>query len=205
MDFLNQLKDFIDPKFLIEQFSYWGIFLIVFAESGILIGAVFPGDSLLLIAGVAAAAGTLNINLLIPLIFIAAILGDQVGYFTGHKFGRRLFNREDSWLFHKDHVARSEEFFKKHGSKAIILARFVPLVRTFTPILAGIGNMPYKTFVLYNILGGIFWGIGVTLVGYWLGNSIPNIDKYLHYVVIVVIVLSVIPVALHLRGGKKSK
>lgn len=205
MELLTSLKNVIDPKQLIENFGYIGIFLIVFAESGLFFGFFFPGDSLLLVAGVLAAAGLLNIWILIPLIFLAAILGDQVGYWTGHTFGRRLFKRDDSWLFHKDHVTRSEEFFDRHGNKTILLARFVPIVRTFAPIIAGIGSMRYSTFLTYNLLGGVLWGIGVTLVGYLLGNSVPNIDKYIHYIVIVIILVSFIPVVNHLRASKKGQ
>lgn len=204
MEFLIELKHAIDPKVLLEQFGYWGLFLIVFAESGLFFGFFLPGDSLLLIAGVLAATGLLNIWILIPLIFIAAILGDQVGYWTGHKFGRRLFNREDSWLFHKDHVKKSEAFFAQHGNKTIILARFVPIVRTFAPIVAGIANMHYSTFLTYNIIGAVIWGIGITVAGYLLGN-IPNIDKYLHIVIGVIILASLIPVISHIRPKKHKK
>jgi membrane-associated protein len=204
MELLHTIKEAIDPHTLI-QFGYLGLFLIVFAESGLFFGFFLPGDSLLLVAGVAAAAGTFDIRYLVPLIFIAAFLGDQVGYWMGYRFGRALFNREESWLFRKEHVKQSEEFFAKHGNKTIILGRFVPIVRTFAPILAGIGNMPYKTFVTYNFIGAVLWGIGVTLIGYLLGNSVPNIEKYLHYIVGVIILASFVPVIMHLRGEKKHK
>lgn len=203
MEWITALKDAIDPKLLIEQFGYIGIFTIIFAESGLFFGFFLPGDSLLLIAGVLAAAGLLNIWVLIPLIFIAAVLGDQVGYWMGNKYGRKLFKREDSWLFRKEHVEQSEEFFAKHGARTIILARFVPIVRTFAPIIAGVGDMKYSTFLTYNLIGGMLWGIGITLAGYLLGTSVPNIDKYIHYIVGVIIVLSVIPVAIHIFGKKK--
>ncbi len=201
MQFLTQIKDFIDPKLLIEQFGYLGIFLIVFAESGLFFGFFLPGDSLLLIAGVLAAGGLLSVWVLIPLVFIAAILGDQIGYWTGSSLGRRLFKRTDSFLFKKEYVERSEQFFAKHGHKTIVLARFVPIVRTFTPILAGVSRMKYTTFVSYNIVGAVLWGIGITLAGYALGN-VPGVDKYLHIIIGVIIVISLVPVLGHLRGKK---
>lgn len=202
MEWLYQIKEAIDPRFLIEQFSYLGIFCIVFAESGLFFGFFLPGDSLLLVAGLFAATGDLNIAILLPLIFVAALLGDQVGYWTGNRFGRKLFNRDDSLFFRKEHVKRSEAFFAEHGNKTIIIARFIPIVRTFAPILAGIGNMPYRTFLLYNFLGALIWGVGVTLLGYLLLGSIPNVEKYLHYIVIAVILVSFIPVIHHLRSKK---
>ncbi len=204
MDLLSSIKHAIDPLVLIEQFGYIGLFLIVFAESGLFFGFFLPGDSLLLIAGTLAATGILNLWILIPIIFIAAFLGDQVGYWTGHKVGRRLFKRQDSWLFKKEYVERSEEFFAKHGHKTIIIGRFVPIVRTFTPILAGIGNMPYPTFFTYNLVGAVLWGIGITLIGYGLGN-IPGVDRYINIIVLVVIVASIVPALIHLRQAKTAK
>ena len=198
MDIITTLKHAIDPKLLLEQFGYIGLFLVVFAESGLLIGFFLPGDSLLIIAGVLAAAGALKISILIPLIFIAAVAGDQIGYFLGNKFGRKLFKR-----FKKEHIEKSEEFFAQHGKRTIILARFVPVVRAFVPVIAGISNMPYRTYLTYDLIGGVVWGIGITLVGYGLGN-IPNVDKYLHLVIGVIILGSLIPVLNHLRP-KKTK
>lgn len=200
-DLVIALKHIIDPKLLIEQFGYIGLFCAVFAESGLMVGFFLPGDSLLLIAGVLASQGVLHIGFLIPLIFVAAFAGDQVGYWTGNKYGRKLFKREDSRFFRKQHLKDSEQFFARFGTKTVILARFVPIVRTFTPILAGVANMPYKTFMVYNLIGALLWGIGITLAGYLLGN-IPFIDKYIHYVVGVVIILSLIPVFFHLRGTR---
>lgn len=205
MEFLHTLKDWLDPKMLIEQFGYIGLFSIVFAESGLFFGFFLPGDSLLIIAGVLAATGLLKIGYLLPLVFIAAILGDQVGYFTGHKLGRRFFNRDKGWLFHKSRISEAEAFFKKHGNKTIVLARFVPIVRTFAPIVAGIGSMPYPVFLAYNLLGGALWGVGLLLVGYFLGTSIPDIDKYIHYILGGIVIVSLVPVAIHILPKKSAK
>mgnify|MGYP000283040244 CR=1 FL=1 len=202
MEFIHQLKEFIDPHALITNFGYIGLFLIVFAESGLFFGFFLPGDSLLIVAGVLAAAGLLNIWLLVPLVFIAAILGDQVGYWMGNRFGRRLFKRSDSLLFKQEYIEKSEAFFAKHGNKTIILARFVPIVRTFAPILAGVGRMHYSTFFTFNVVGAVLWAIGVTVAGYLLGETI---EPYIEYVVVGIIVLSVIPVILHLFGGRKKQ
>jgi membrane-associated protein len=164
---------------LIKTAGYIGLFGIIFAESGLLIGFFLPGDSLLFTAGFLASQGFLNIWILMGLTFIGAVLGDSVGYWFGKKTGNKIFIKEDSFLFKKDNINKAEEFFKKHGAKAIVLARFVPIVRTFTPILAGVGTMHYKTFLSFNVIGGALWTIGVSLLGYFLGNIIPNIDKYL--------------------------
>lgn len=200
MDILQTIKHWLNPETLIS-FGYVALFLIIFAESGLLIGFFFPGDSLLLLAGVAAAAGQFNLVILLIGVFIAAFLGDQVGYWTGKTFGRRYFNREESLVFNKKHVAQSEEFFKKHGHKTIILARFIPVIRTFTPIIAGIGAMPYSVFVTYNLIGAFLWGVGIALLGYFVGN-LPFIEQYLNYVIIVVIILSLIPVITHIWPKK---
>lgn len=200
---MELLTQWLDPKLLLEQFGYIGLFAIVFAESGLFFGFFLPGDSLLLIAGILAATGYLKIGILLPLIFVAAFLGDQVGYFTGKQFGRRFFARDSGWLFHKDRITDAEAFFDKHGKKTIVLARFVPIVRTFAPIVAGIANMPYGTFVGYNFVGALVWGIGITMAGYLLGG-IPGIDKYLHYLIGAIIVGSVVPVIGHALNRSKK-
>ena len=166
----------------------------MFAESGMMIGFFFPGDSLLFTAGVLASADFLNIWFLVPLIFFAAILGDNVGYWIGRKAGEKLFEREDSLFFRKSYAEEAKIFFAEHGTKAIILARFVPVVRTFVPVVAGVGQMTYKRFFFFDLLGGILWGCGVTLAGYFLGASVPNVDKYILPIVGVIIVASIIPV-----------
>ncbi len=182
---------------LIKTAGYAGLFAIVFAESGLLIGFFLPGDSLLFTAGFLASQGVLDIRVLVPLCFIAAVAGDAAGYTFGYRVGRRLFQREDSVWFHRRHLVRAEEFFAKHGGKAIVLARFLPVVRTFTPIVAGMGAMPYPRFAMFNVVGALLWAIGVTLAGYWLGSAIPDADQFLLPVVFVIIVVSVAPTAVH--------
>jgi len=163
----------LDLPQLIKSLGYFGVWAIVFAESGLLIGFFLPGDSLLFTAGFIASQNLLNIWVLIFGAFVCAVLGDNVGYFTGHKFGRRLFHKEDSWLFHKKHIVKTQNFYEEHGKKTIVLARFLPIVRTFAPIVAGIGAMHYRTFMSYNLIGGFVWTFGITLLGFFLGKSLP--------------------------------
>ncbi|MGV0025703.1 DedA family protein [Phormidesmis priestleyi] len=180
------------------------IWAIVFAESGLLIGFFLPGDSLLFTAGFLASQDILNIGILTLGCFVAAVLGDSVGYVTGNRFGRKLFNREDSWLFHKKHLVSAQGFYEKYGKKAIVLARFVPVVRTFAPIVAGIGAMNYRTFLSYNVIGGLLWTFGVTLLGYSLGAMIPDVDKYLLPIILIIIVVSLLPSVFHIYQERKS-
>ncbi|UBF25790.1 VTT domain-containing protein [Kovacikia minuta CCNUW1] len=195
-------------RHLIETLGFWGghlaIWIVVFAESGLLVGFFLPGDSLLFTSGFLASQHILNIQLLLLGTFICAVVGDNVGYATGHKFGRRLFRREDSWFFHKKHLITAQDFYAKYGKKAIVLARFMPIVRTFAPIVAGIGSMKYRTFVSYNIVGGFIWTFGVTLLGYFLGQIIPDVDKYLLPIILVIVVVSIAPSILHLYQERKS-
>ncbi len=184
----------LDPSALIAGLGYIGLFAIVFAESGLFFGFFLPGDSLLFTAGLLASADILNIWMLVLLIPIAAILGDQIGYWFGSWIGPRIFKKEDSFLFNKAHVARAEKFYEKHGPKAIVLARFVPIVRTFVPILAGVAHMNYRTFVTYNIVGGLLWGVGVTLLGYFLGQIFPHAEEYLLPIVAAIVLMSLIPI-----------
>jgi membrane-associated protein len=183
---------------LIRTVGYVGIFFMIFAESGVLIGIVFPGDSLLFTAGFLASAGVFNFPLLVAGCFIAAVLGDNVGYSFGKKVGPRIFNKEESFFFHKRHVERAKDFYARHGGKTLVIARFVPFVRTFAPILAGVGNMEYRSFFLYNLLGAFLWAVGVTSLGFALGNLIPDIDRYILPGVVIIVVISLIPTALHL-------
>ena len=194
----------IDLIGLIKTFGYLGIFTIVFAESGLFFGFFFPGDSLLFTAGLIASQGFLNIWILVPLIILGAILGDNVGYWFGAKVGPKIFTREDSFFFHKRHVERTHNFYLKYGAKAVVLARFIPIVRTFTPILAGVGTMPYGTFLKWNIIGGVLWGAGVTLLSYFLGAVIPGIDRYLLPIIIGIIVVSLIPIIVELIKNKQK-
>lgn len=193
---------------LIQSLGFWGghlaIWAVVFAESGLLIGFFLPGDSLLFTTGFLASQGFLNIYLLIGGAFICAVLGDNVGYGTGHKFGRRLFRKEDSWLFHRKHLVTAQKFYDKHGKNTIVLARFLPVVRTFAPIVAGIGAMNYRTFFFYNLIGGFAWTFGITILGFFLGKIIPDVDKYLLPIILVIVVVSLVPSILHLYQERKS-
>ncbi len=190
---------------IIKTAGYFGLFGIVFAESGLLVGFFLPGDSLLFTAGFLASQGILNIWLLIFLLFIAAILGDSTGYALGKKLGPRIFTKQDSLFFHKDHLKRAEQFFQQHGGKAIILARFLPVVRTFAPIVAGVGKMNYQTFLAYNVVGGALWTIGLSLMGYYLGKTIPNVDRYLLPIIVGIIILSLLPTLFHLLKDKSQR
>lgn len=187
---------------LIKNVGYIGLFAIIFAESGLLVGFFLPGDSLLFTAGVMASPSwpfefKLSLVVLIPLFFVAAVSGDSVGYTFGRRVGKRLFQREDSFLFKKKNVERAQAFYEKHGGKTIIIARFIPVVRTFAPIVAGVGDMEYRKFLTYNVVGGILWAIGVTLAGYFLGSAI-DIDKYLLPIIVIIILVSVAPAAYHI-------
>lgn len=190
---------------LIKTAGYIGLFGIVFAESGLLIGFFLPGDSLLFTAGFLASQDFLNIWVLTPLMFMAAVIGDSVGYSFGHRVGPRIFKKEDSILFNKEHLRRANSFFLKHGGKTIILARFMPVVRTFAPILAGVGTMKYRTFLFYNIIGGFLWAVGLTLLGYFLGRLIPNVDKYLLPIIALIILLSVAPSIIHVLRSEHDR
>jgi membrane-associated protein len=184
---------------LIKSLGYLGVWGIIFAESGLLVGFFLPGDSLLFTAGFLASQNFLNIWLLIFGAFVCAVFGDNVGYATGYRFGRRLFQREDSLLFHKKHLATTQAFYEKHGKKTVVLARFLPIVRTFAPIVAGVGAMRYRTFMAYNLIGGALWTMGITLLGFFLGRAIPaeQVDKYLIPIILAIIVVSLAPSVLH--------
>lgn len=185
--------DFLDPTHLIQIAGYFGLFCIVFAESGLFFGFFLPGDSLLFTAGLLASQDLLSLPILLIIIPIAAITGDSFGYAFGKWVGPRLFYKEDSLFFSKHHVNRAEAFYEKYGPRAIILARFIPVVRTFVPIVAGVGKMNYKIFLTYNIIGGLLWGVGVTLLGYFLGTVFPASEKYLTQIIVVIILVSFLP------------
>ncbi|BAY23821.1 hypothetical protein NIES2100_36130 [Calothrix sp. NIES-2100] len=189
----------LDLPELIKSLGYFGVWGIIFAESGLLIGFFLPGDSLLFTAGFVASQHLLNIWVLIFGAFVCAVLGDNVGYATGFRFGRKLFSKEDSWLFHKKHIVKTQNFYDKHGKKTIVLARFVPIVRTFAPIVAGVGSMHYRTFMSYNLVGGFVWTFGITLLGFFLGKSLPpeQVDKYLLPIIGLIIVVSLLPSIFH--------
>ena len=182
-----------DLEAIIQTTGYLGLFAIIFAETGLFIGFFLPGDSLLFTAGLLASQGLFNIALLCLLLFIAAVLGDSTGYFIGHRFGKKLFNRGDSLFFHKDHLIRASNFYKKHGGKTIILARFMPIIRTFAPVVAGIGTMEYRRFLTYNIIGAALWTICIPVAGYFLGRVIPDVDKFLIPIITIIVLISISP------------
>lgn len=184
----------MDPKALLEAAGLIGLFAIVFAESGILAGFFLPGDSLLFTAGLLASKGVLNLPVVMVGCFIAAVAGDQVGFQIGRRLGPALFRRPNSRLFNQRNVARAQSFFGKFGPKTVVLARFLPIVRTFTPVVAGVAEMDYRIFFTYNLVGGLAWSVGLTTLGYVLGASIPDIDRYLLPMVLVIGALSFLPV-----------
>ncbi|MFA6355066.1 MAG: VTT domain-containing protein [Candidatus Paceibacterota bacterium] len=184
----------LDPVFLITTVGLIGIIFIIFAETGLFFGFFFPGDSLLFTAGILASQGIFNIYYLVIFCIIAAILGDSVGYWSGKKYGRALFERDAGFFFKKKRIKDAEEFYEKHGKYTIIIARFVPIIRTFAPIVAGIGKMHYSTFILYNVFGGIFWVTLMTTLGYFLGGLISNPDKYIIPIALLIIFISFLPI-----------
>lgn len=189
MDFLLN----IDLPILITTIGYFGIFLIIFAESGLFFGFFLPGDSLLFTAGLLASQGYFNIIVLVLFVTIAAVLGDQIGYLFGIKIGPKIFTHDNSFFFKRKYITDAENFYNKHGKKAVVLARFLPIIRTFIPILAGVGKMHYSTFITYNIIGGLCWATGMTLLGYFLGTQIPNADAYLLPIILGIILISILP------------
>ena len=197
---------YIDPVFLINTLGLFGVIAIIFAESGVFLGFFLPGDSLLFTAGLFSAEHYFSIFTLIILGSIAAILGDSFGYAFGRKIGPRIFVKDDSLLFNRRHIEKSKLFFERHGKKAVILARFMPAVRSFTPILAGVGKMPYKTFITYNIIGGVSWVIFMAGLGYFFGTLIPNPDRYILPIIVLIIIISILPSLFEfIRSYRKHK
>ena len=194
-----------DLTHLIQTVGYVGMFAIVFAESGLFFGFFLHGDSLLFTAGLLASQGYFHIWALVPILVVAAVLGDNAGYWTGRKLGGWLMRQKDSFFFKKRYLTDAQHFYEKHGGKALILARFIPAVRTFAPIAAGIANMHYEKFFFNNVVGGTLWAAGMTIGGFFLGKAIPNADKYLLPIIIVIVIVSVIPAILHMRAGKKDE
>jgi len=208
------------PGFDLIDFITWasifGVALIVFAESGLLIGFFLPGDSLLFTTGILIHSGIVNlgvgdwnIHLAVLIIFLAAVLGDSVGYTFGRKAGPRVFRKPDARLFKQEYVKKAQEFYEKHGGKTIILARFIPIVRTFAPVVAGASNMNYKRFLSFNIIGGLLWAAGITYLGYALGTVLENagleIDHVLLPIIAIIILISVLPPAIHIFKDKKTR
>jgi len=198
----------LDPIIIIKAVGVIGIILIVFAETGLFFGFFFPGDSLLFTAGIFASQGFFSVEILLIGCVIAAILGDSIGYWSGKKYGRKLFDRDNGFFFKKQHLYNAEIFYEKHGKSTIIIARFVPIIRTFAPIVAGIGKMSYPIFISYNIFGGIFWVSLLLISGYFLGGMIPNPDVYIIPIAFLIIILSVLPIVIKMikyRFGKAGQ
>jgi membrane-associated protein len=181
---------------LIRLVGFVGIVAIVFAETGLLIGFFLPGDSLLITAGLFAARGDFDITVLIPTLIVAAIAGDATGYAIGRRTGQALYNRPNSFFFRREHLELTREYYEQHGGKTIVIARFIPILRTFAPVVAGVAAMGYRKFATYNVVGAILWIVSMTVAGYWLGTLVPDIESRIHYVVAVVIFLSLLPPAI---------
>ncbi|MDP9135976.1 MAG: VTT domain-containing protein [Actinomycetota bacterium] len=195
----------LDPETLIEAFGMLGVLAIVFVESGLLVGFLLPGDSLLFTAGLLSANGVLpDLWVLLVTIPIAAIAGDQVGYAIGRKAGPAIFRRPESRFFHRENVERAQAFFDRHGPRTIVLARFVPIVRTFAPVTAGVARMDYRTFLTYNIVGGVLWGVGVTTLGYFLGQ-VDFVKANIEFVLIAIVGISLTPVLVELYRGDRRR
>ncbi|MFH1106772.1 MAG: VTT domain-containing protein [Candidatus Micrarchaeota archaeon] len=202
---ISLFQQLYDVEFLIRTVGYAGIAFIIFAETGLMIGFFLPGDSLLVTAGVFAAAGLLDIWTLNLLLIPAAIIGDAVNYYIGKRIGPALYSRPDSRFFRQSHLKKAKEFYEKHGGKMIILARFVPVVRTFAPTVAGIAGMSYPKFAMYNVVGGVLWVAGLTLLGFFLGKSVPDIEKNIIVVIAVVIFVSFLPAIWEIWKHRQEK
>lgn len=224
IDFLYRVKDFLNPKIMIDGlldtfgvYVYVALFIIVFAETGLAVGFFLPGDSLLVVAGLFAAAGKMNLAILMVTLFAAAVIGDAVGYLTGKKMGETLFTRPKSRVFNPKHIQKAHAFYEKHGGKTIVIARFVPIVRTFAPIVAGAAQMPYRQFLLYNIFGGLFWVVSMLLAGYFLGGLVEQfarsvfgvenflLEDHIDKVVIIVVLLSILPIIFEYLKARRER
>lgn len=225
IQFLYWLKDHIlNPKVLIDSmldtfgiYVYVGLFFIIFAETGLAVGFFLPGDSLLVVAGLFAAAGKLDLTILLVSLFVAAVVGDTVGYYTGRKMGRALFTKPKSRFFNPNHIKKAHAFYEKHGGKTIVIARFVPIVRTFAPIVAGAAEMTYRNFIIYNVFGGLFWITSMLLAGYFLGGLVEQfmrsvfgiegflLEDHIDKVVIVVVFLSILPIIIEFIKARRER
>jgi membrane-associated protein len=199
----------VDPKHLVDTFGMVGLLAILFAETGLLIGFFLPGDSLLVFAGlVCATPKAATVHLSLPVVLVgccaAAIVGAQVGYEIGERAGPALFRRPDSRLFKKEYVEKAHSYFERYGIATIVIARFIPIVRTFANVVAGVGDMPKRAFTLYNVIGGVLWVVSITMLGYVLGKTIPSSDKHLFEIEATVIAVSLIPVAVEVLRAKRS-
>lgn len=225
IEFLYWVKDFVlNPKLLIDTmldklgvYVYLGLFFIIFAETGLAVGFFLPGDSLLVVAGLFAAAGKLDLTILMISLFVAAVLGDTVGYYTGRKMGRALFTRPKSRFFNPNHIKKAHAFYERHGGKTIVIARFVPIIRTFAPIVAGAAEMTYRNFIFYNVFGGLFWIVSMLLAGYFLGELVEQfmrrvfgiegflLEDHIDKVVIVVVFLSILPIIIEYMKARRER
>ena len=192
----------LDPMMILQTGGYLGIAALIFAESGLFLGIFLPGDSLLFASGLLATNGFFIVGPLIMVVVVAAIIGDSVGYWFGSEVGDRLFDRKDSRFFKQEYLLRTERFYKKYGGRAVVLARFVPIVRTIAPILAGVSSMKYRVFLAYNMLGGFLWGAGMVLLGFLLGSIIPDSEKYILPLSLVIVAVSFLPIFFNLARGK---
>jgi membrane-associated protein len=190
---------------LVQWAGVFGLAAIVFSETGLLVGFFLPGDSLLVTAGLFAARGYLNVYVLVPVLTLAAICGNSLGYFIGRTTGPRIFNRENSLFFNKKHAIRAHDFYLRHGRKTIVLAQFMPIIRTFSPVIAGVGGMSYKVFMTFNILGAFVWIWSMVGIGYFLGTYIPGIDQHIGIVVVIVVFLSILPGLIGAYRGRRAK
>src|SRR5438445_7135221 len=204
LHFFHSLYDAEGLKELIRSGGAPLICAIVFVETGFFVGFFLPGDSLLVTAGIFSAAGVIPIKWLLLPVMLCAIVGDQIGYWIGRSAGAALYKRQDSFFFRRSHLQRAHDFYEKYGGRAVILARFVPIVRTFCPPVAGAARMPYGRYVMFDIFGGIFWVGAMILGGYSLGRSVPNIGKYIHYVIAVVVVVSILPAVIGVLKSRKA-
>jgi membrane-associated protein len=200
----------VDPKHLLETFGTAGLLAIVFAETGLLIGFFLPGDSLLVLAGLFCAIGNkapvhLNLAVMLVGLFLAATLGAQTGWFIGHRAGPALFNRPESRLFKHEHVEKAQRFFERYGGRTIILARFVAIVRTFANPVAGVAGMPGREFAVYNVIGGFFWTVGLTMLGYVLGKQVPSAEDHLVLIEAIIIAVSIVPVAIEVLRSRRKR
>jgi membrane-associated protein len=192
----------IDIIEMVRMVGYLGLFIIIFAESGLFFVFFLPGGSLLFSAGLLASQGLFDVRWLILVVGLAAIFGDNVGYWFGAKVGNKIFIKEDSLFFNKKYLQKTKEYYEKYGAMTIIIGRFVPIVRTFAPILAGVGEMNYRKFFSYNIVGALLWAVGLALAGFFLGSSVPGIEKYITEIVILIVFLSILPIIFNLKSKK---
>ncbi|HEY4304592.1 MAG TPA: VTT domain-containing protein [Gemmatimonadaceae bacterium] len=203
LDLLHKIRD---VRGIIAWGGYVGLTAIIFAETGLLVGFFLPGDSLIVTAGLlAATTGVFNVWLLGLLLTVASIIGNTIGYTIGKAAGPKLFSREDSLLFNKKHLNRAHEFYERHGGKTIVIARFMPIVRTFVPVVAGMGQMEYRRYTIYNIVGGLGWIWSMLFIGYFLGSYIPGVDQHIEQVIIIVVFVSLLPGIIAWLRGRSAK